>query len=262
MRDRRRGLPGEGNVYETFSDMALLMLAAFVFLFALILITSRLQGQGAAPTDSGQARALKSELEQAKKEIARLKREMETMASADMQQQVERILASAGWDKGKGKRDFSLFVKGLKNLPGDSLHLVVDATGSMHGATTFLIPVLRVIAIRSGKKLTAVTWYADRRLGTFHGTMGEMFDLLMQRAPFVGADETIGYTFRRLAESGEVPSAYLLLGDEPPTDRINYHQIPAPVFTLPLGYSDTNTRVAFHELARQTGGRMLELKFK
>lgn len=260
---RRRDARADAeNVYETFSDIALLMLAAFVFLFALILITSRLQGFGASEIDTPKVVEMKKKIASLEQENRRLKNELETMAATDIEKQMEKILASAGWDRGQGKRDFTLFVKGLKNLPGNSLHLIVDATGSMHGATTFLVPVLRLIAIRSGKRLSAITWFGDRRVGTVTGTMGEMFDRLMQTAPFVGADETIGYTFRKLAERKEVPSAYLLIGDEPPTDRINYHQIRAPVFTLPLGYSDTNTHVAYKALADATGGRMLELKFR
>lgn len=34
------------SFYEIFSDMALLMLAAFIFLFALILVNAQLQGGG------------------------------------------------------------------------------------------------------------------------------------------------------------------------------------------------------------------------
>jgi len=48
----------------------------------------------------------------------------------------------------------------------------------MHGVTTFLVPVLRLIAICSGKHLSAVTRYANRKEGTSTGSMGEMFDKL------------------------------------------------------------------------------------
>jgi len=258
----RRHTQSPDNFYEIFSDMALLMLAAFIFLFALILITAQLQGGGKANVSRYELEDLQAEVVKAKARNEQLQREMDNLAGTDVHEQMEKVLASAGMAKGKGRKAFDLFVKGLRDLPGKDLHLVVDATGSMHGVTTFLIPVLRMIAIRSGKHLSAVSWYADRRVGTYTGTMGSMFDQLMQDAPFVGADETIGHAFRNLAKDSPVPGAYLLIGDEPSTDDIYYSEIPAPVFTLPLGSSDSSTKVAYQTLADRTGGRMLELKFQ
>ncbi|HKI62199.1 MAG TPA: hypothetical protein VKA31_07885 [Mariprofundaceae bacterium] len=258
----RRQSPSSDNFYEIFSDMALLMLAAFIFLFALILITAQLQGGGKANVSRYELEDLQAEVAKAKARNVQLQKEMDSLAGTDINQQMEKVLASAGMAKGKGRKDFDLFVKGLRDLPGKDLHLVVDATGSMHGVTTFLIPVLRMIAIRSGKHLSAVSWYADHRVGTYTGTMGSMFDQLMQDAPFVGADETIGHAFRNLAKDAPVPGAYLLIGDEPSTDDIYYSEIPAPVFTLPLGSSDSSTKVAYQTIADRTGGKMLELKFQ
>jgi len=268
----------QDNFYEIFSDMALLMLAAFIFLFALILISAQLQGSGKTKEMLDQIAGLEDQLKQAKKENLRLRQQFNNLASVDAQQQmqnvqalmnsssaqnkVKEVLLSADLASGRGKHDFDMFVKGLRDLPGKDLHLVVDATGSMHGVTTFLIPVLRLIAIRSGKHLSAVSWYANRREGTYFGSMAEMFDQLMEKAPFVGTDETIGHLFRHLAKNAPIPSAYLLIGDEPPTDEVRYLEIPAPVFTLPLGTSNDNTKVAFRTIAKKTGGKMLLLNFQ
>jgi hypothetical protein len=260
MRVRRRQ-SGE-SVYEIFSDMALLMLAAFIFLFALILITSELQGRGKSKETVDEIENLKHQVTALQSRNEELQKEMNQLAGADIGKQMEKVLASAGWGDGQGRRDFELFVEGLRKLPGRDLHLVVDATGSMHGATTFLIPVLRVIALRSGKRLSAVSWYGDKHTGTYTGTMGEMFDNLMKDAPFVGTDETVGHAFRDIARNAPVPGAYLLIGDEPPSDKVYYSQIPAPVFTLPLASSDSSTKVAFQRIADNTGGRLLELKFR
>ncbi|MDQ6992904.1 MAG: hypothetical protein Q9M31_05470 [Mariprofundus sp.] len=275
---RRSRAAEPDNFYEIFSDMALLMLAAFIFLFALILINAQLQGSGKAQESLQEIENLKQQLAQIKVENMELQRQLSSLASVDAQQQmknaeammagkdvedqIEKVLLSASMATGKGRKDFEMFVKGLKNLPGKDLHLVIDGTGSMHGVTTFLVPVLRLIAIRSGKHLSAVSWYADNREGTFTGTMGEMFDQLMGDAPFIGVDETIGHAFRKLAADSPIPGAYLLIGDEPSTDDIGYHAIPAPVFTLPLGSGSGNTKFAYQKLADQTGGRMLELKFQ
>jgi len=258
---RKRRDPSSDNFYEIFSDMALLMLAAFVFLFAMILVNAQLQGGGKSVQDARDMEKLQEDLAQAEQRNRQLQDEMNELAGKDVKEQMDKVLASVGLSKGKGRRDFDLFIQGLKNLPGNDLHLVVDATGSMHGVTTFLIPVLRVIAIRSGKHLSAVSWYADLRTGTFTGSMGAMFDNLMQNAPFIGADETIGHAFTQIARDAPVPSAYLLIGDEPQTDIVHYHSIPAPVFTLPLGMNDSNTIFAYKTMAEQTGGRMLKLKF-
>ncbi len=259
---RRRQPSSPDNFYEIFSDMALLMLAAFIFLFALILVNAQLQGGGESELDRQEVEQLREKLAQTEQRNKQLQEEMNELAGKDVKEQMDKVLASAGLSDGKGKRDFDMFIQGLKDLPGNELHLVVDATGSMHGVTTFLIPVLRVIAIRSGKHLSGVSWYADLKTGTFTGSMGAMFDNLMQSAPFVGADETVGHAFREIAKNAPIPSAYMLIGDEPPTDTVYYHDIPAPVFTLPLGINDSNTIFAYKTIAEQTGGRMLKLNFQ
>jgi len=260
MRSRRH--QETGSIYEVFSDMALLMLAAFIFLFAMILMVSKLNGAGESEKSRLQIAQLEEDLAQAKARNLELLQEMNTLVGSDTEAQIEKVLSSLGLGKGQGRKDFEMMIQGLRSMPGNDLHLIVDATGSMHGVTTFLIPILRVIAIRSGKHLSAITWYADNRIGTYHGTMGEMFDKLMQNAPFVGNEETIGYTFDQLTQASKIPGAYMLIGDEPPTDQVHYHAIAAPVFTLPLGNSDSSTKVAFKKIADISGGRMLELKFQ
>ncbi len=92
--------------------------------------------------------------------------------------------------------------------------------------------------------------------------MGEMFDKLMAGAPFVGATETIGDAFIKAATNARTPGAYLLLGDEPSDDRIHYNEIPAPVFTLPIGRSNETTLWEYRTLAEKTGGRMLTLSIQ
>jgi len=259
---RRRRDPSPDNFYEIFSDMALLMLAAFIFLFALILVNAQLQGGGESELDRQEVEQLREKLAQTEQRNKQLQEEMNELAGKDVKEQMDKVLASAGLSDGKGKRDFDMFIQGLKDLPGNELHLVVDATGSMHGVTTFLIPVLRVIAIRSGKHLSGVSWYADLKTGTFTGSMGAMFDNLMQSAPFVGSEETVGHAFRDIAKNAPIPSVYMLIGDEPPTDSVGYHEIPAPVFTLPLGINDSETIFAYKTIAEQTGGKMLKLNFQ
>jgi len=259
MMRRRRHRESSESIFEVFSDMALLMLAAFVFMFALVLIYSQGMSSGNSKETLAQVEQLKSDLAAAQARNVQLNDELDQVAGSDVQQQMQRVLASAGLGSGKGKRDFDLFVSGLKNIPGRDLHMIVDATGSMHGVTAFLIPVLRIIAIRSGKHISAVTWYGDRRIGTFHGTTGAMFDQLLQNAPFVGSDETVGYTFEMLSQQKR-PGAYMLIGDEPPTDKVHYHSIAAPVFTLPLAINDSDTEVAFQNIAKFTGGKMLKLR--
>jgi len=274
----RRQVQQDNSFYEIFSDMALLMLAAFIFLFALILINAQLQGSRSDPVSERELASLKEKLADTEQKNLKLQQDINNLASVDaqeqldnleslmagqdVQQQVDKVMLSAQMATGKGRKDFDMFVKGLRDLPGKDLHIVVDATGSMHGVTTFLIPVLRLIAIRSGKHLSALTWYANRKEGTFTGSMAEMFDKLMADAPFIGMDETIGHAFHHIATTSPVPGAYLLIGDEPSTDRVRYHEIPAPVFTLPLGTSTGNTKFAFQKMADETGGKMLELKFQ
>jgi len=268
----------DSSFYEIFADMALLMLAAFIFLFALILINAQLQGSRRDPVSEKEMATLQEKLADTERSNRKLHHEINKLASVnaqdqldnlqalmdgkDVQKQIEKVMLSAQIATGKGRKDFDMFVKGLHDLPGKDLHIVVDATGSMHGVTSFLIPVLRLIAIRSGKHLSALTWYANRKEGTYTGTMAEMFDLLMEDAPFGGMNETVGHAFHHIVKTSPIPGAYLLIGDEPPTDQVKYHEIQAPVFTLPLGTSTGNTKYAFQKIADETGGRMLELKFQ
>lgn len=259
----RRRQSTSDSFYEIFSDMALLMLAAFIFLFALIMINAQLQGGGHVRESQDEVNELKEALAKTQKKNEALQREVEALAGTDLQEQMKQIMASVGVNTDRRRKDFDLFVEGLKKLPGTNLHLVVDATGSMHGVTTFLIPVLRVISIRSGKHLDAISWYADNQTGTFTGSMPEMLDQLLQEAPFMGAQETIGHTFDVISRESPVPSAYMLIGDEPPVDTMHYRQIPAPVFTLPLGTSNNaNTVAAYRKLSEETGGRTLKLRFQ
>ncbi|MDT8384006.1 MAG: hypothetical protein RRB22_06290 [Gammaproteobacteria bacterium] len=260
MRKKRRSSPP--NIYEMFSDIALLMLATFIFLLVTILITARMAEQYQAPRLKDAIANLQAELDQAKADRTRLMANMDALASLSPDGQMEKALAASGLDKGKNRKDFDVFVKGLRDLPGDSLHLLVDATGSMHGVSEFLIPILRIIVIRSGKKLDALTWFSDGKADTYRGTMGAMFDRLMEGAPFIGANETIGHGFTYAAEHAPIPGAYLLIGDEPPADRIHYFHIPSPVYTLPIGRDNPDTTWHYQKLADETGGKMLHLELK
>jgi hypothetical protein len=250
------------NIFQSFSDMALLMLTTFIFLFVVLIVTSKIQDQVQLPKLKKEISALQQQLATANQDRARLAKDMDAMANMSVERQMNEALASAGLDKGQGRKDFELFINGLKQIPGSTLHLVVDATGSMHGVANFLIPILRVIVIRSGKHVDAITWFADGRAETYQGTLGEMLDQLMHGAPFVGTNETIGDAFIRAAHNTKAPGAYMLIGDEPSDDRIYFLDIPAPVFTLPIGRDDPMTIWEYQRLADKTGGKMLQLKFQ
>lgn len=257
MRHHRRKATS-GNIYESFSDVALLMLATFIFLLVTILITHRVAETYQLPKLKEELQASSAQLEQALSDKERLISELGELLGMATETQIEQVIKSAG----VGKKDFELFIDGLKKIPGKDIHLIVDATGSMHGVATFLVPVLRVMVVKSGKKLSAITWFSDGEADTYQGTMGAMFDQLMQGAPFIGNNETIGQAFTKAAKLPFLPGAYVLIGDEPSDDRIHYSEIPRPVFTLPLGRSDPNTIREYSLLAEKTGGLMLHLQFQ
>lgn len=238
------------------------MLATFIFLLVTILITSKIQETVQVPRLQKEIESLKKEVAEIEKDNDRLYSELDEMAGMGTETQIEIVLESVGLNSGAGRKDFDVFIKGLKDLPGENIHLVVDATGSMHGAATFLVPLLRVIVIRSGKQLSAVTWFSDGDAETTQGTMGEMFDNFMKGAPFIGNNETIGDAFIKAEQNAQTPGAYVLLGDEPSDDRIYYLDIPAPVFTIPIGKSNPSTRYQYKVLADKTKGKMLELRFQ
>ncbi len=252
---RKRSSP---NIHEIFSDVALLMLATFIFLLVIILISSRIAEDKELPQLRNEVEKLREMLQLSESDREQLKKSLGSIIITDPETQLKTILDSASI----GRKDFDLFIEGLKDIPGEDLHLVVDATGSMHGVSIFLVPVLRLIVIRANKHLTAITWFSDNRTVTSTGTMAEMFDNLMSEAPFVGNRETIGRAFRVAAREAPIPGAYMLIGDEPSDDVIHYTGIPSPVFTLPMGRLDKATEDEYRTLASKTGGKMLNLNFK
>jgi len=256
---RRKKPQSSTNIHESFSDVALLMLATFIFLLVTILITSKMAEEYQLPRLKKEVAELQEKLRQVGKDKDRLKQELGSMAGMSTEAQMNEVLETLNLAKGAGRRDFDIFIKGLKSIPGRDLHMVIDATGSMHGVSDFIIPLLRVIVLRSGKHLDAITWFSDEQAETYTGSMGDMFDKLMAGAPFVGATETIGDAFIRAKQAARTPGAYLLLGDEPSDDQIHYREIPAPVFTLPIGRDNQTTLWEYRTLAEKTGGKMLSL---
>lgn len=242
--------------------MALLMLATFLFLMVTILLSSRASQKYEVPRLKKELARMDEALKQARDDRARALEELGTLAYTSVDTQIEHVLETAGLATGQGRKDFEVFIQGLKDLPGKTLHIIVDATGSMHGITTFLIPVLRVIIVRSGKQLDAITWFSDNQARTYTGSMGETLDNLMHGAPFLGDHETIGDAFAHAAENAPFPGAYLLIGDEASDDKIYYSRIKSPVFTLPLGRKDTELLWEYRTLSEKTGGKMLTLSFK
>jgi len=259
---KKRPRSSYNNIFEIFSDVSLLMLATFIFLLVTILITARMAEEYQMPRLKSEIKDLQEQLKHSNLNNNRLMSELDDMSGMSTDVQMDRVLETAGLGQGQGRRDFDLFIQGLKDLPGRDLHILVDATGSMHGVTNFLIPVLRVIVIRSDKHLDAITWFSGDKTETYTGSMGEMFDKLMQGAPFIGSDETIGDAFKSAARNAKVPGAYLLIGDEPSDDRIYYLDIPAPAFTLPLGRENPTTTWEYKKLAEKTGGKMLRMDIK
>lgn len=249
---------GPANIHEIFADVALLMLATFIFLLVLVLISSRFAEEDELPRLREQVETLKEQLQQVADAEEALQKDFRRLVVTDPDGQIDKILEEAS----VGRKDFDLFIEGLRDLPGDSIHMVVDASGSMHGMSTFLVPILRHIVVRADKRLDALTWFVDNRAETYTGTMGEMLDLLMSQAPFAGNRETIGAAFRSAARNAPPPSAYMLIGDEPSVDTVNYGAIPSPVYTLPLGRADPRTEDDFRRIAERTGGQMLMLDFR
>ncbi len=260
MKNRRRWTTP--NIHESFSDVALLMLATFIFLLVTILITSRMATEYELPKLKQEVEELREQLSKSQSDTSRLQNDLDNMANMSTDAQMDRALDAVGLGQGQGKKDFDLFIEGLKDIPGKDLHLLIDATGSMHGVSSFLIPVLRVVVIRAEKHLDAITWFSSGKAETYTGSMGEMFDQLMQGAPFIGANETIGDAFKQAARNARTPGAYLLIGDEPSDDPIEYLNIPAPAFTLPLGRSTPTTIWQYQELAKKTGGKMLHIDLR
>ena len=246
------------DIYKNFSDLALMTLGAFLFLFVIIIMVSQMSERNEVPRLKKQLVMLEAQLKLSQEDKARLKKDLEKVIVTDPETRTQTILDAAGVDH----KDFELFIQGLRDIPGKDLHLIVDATGSMHGVSAFLIPILRLIVTRADKQVSAITWFSDNRFETYSGTMGDMFDHLMQGAPFSGNIENIGRAFRTAENNAPRPGAYLLIGDEPSDDTVQYSEIPSPVFALPLGSSDPDTERDYGIIAEKTGGKMLHLELR
>jgi hypothetical protein len=246
------------DIYKSFSDLALMTLGAFLFLFVIIILVSQMSEKNEVPRLKKQLEMLEEQLKLSQADKDRLKKDMEKVIVTDPETQTNTILEAAGTNR----KDFELFIRGLKNIPGKDIHLIIDATGSMHGVSAFLIPILRLIVSRADKQVSAITWYSDNRFQTYTGTMGDMFDHLVQGAPFTGSIEYIGRALQAAQANAPRPGAYLLIGDEPSDDDVMYSQIPSPVFTLPLGLSDPDTERDFGIIAEKTGGMKLHLDLR
>lgn len=246
------------DIYKSFSDLAMMTLGLIIFLFAIIVMTMQLPQNNEVAKLKEELAKLQEQLQASQADKAQLKKDMDKVVVTDPGKATESILQSAQ----VGRKDFDLFIEGLKQLPGKDLHLVIDATGSMHGVSGFLIPILRLIVARSGKNIPALTWFSDNHYTTYTGTLGEMFDQLVRGAPFAGNVENIGHALQAAAHNAPVPGAYLLIGDESSDDTIKYTEIPSPVFTLPLGRNDQDTQREYRTLAEKTHGKMLQLDFK
>ena len=133
------------SIYESFSDLALMALGTFVFLFVTIVITSKLTEITEIPMLKEKIAQLENQVKSSQAAKDRYKLDMQKILTEDPETRDQTILDAAG----VGRKDFDLFIEGLRNIPGKDLHLVVDATGSMHGVSGFLVPILRLIATRT-----------------------------------------------------------------------------------------------------------------
>src|SRR3569832_1561895 len=246
------------TIYESFSDLALMTLEQNNKKNNNNTNTTQNTKKNEQPKHREQIAQLEQQLKLSEADKERLKKNIEKVIVTDPENEASTILSAAN----VGRKDFDLFIEGLKDIQGKDLHLVIDATGSMHGGSGFLIPMLRLIVARSGKQVSAITWFSDNNYQTYTGGMGDMFDHLMQGAPFVGNIENIGHAFRSAAQAAPAPGAYMLIGDESSDDTISYTQIPSPVFTRPLGRNDSAAEREYKTLAEKTRGKMLHLDFK
>ena len=99
------------NIHESFSDVALLMLATFIFLLVTILITSKMAESHQLPLLKKELAQLQQDLEKFKYDNDRLRSNMEELVGMSPDSQMERALASAGIGNGKNRKDFELFVQ-------------------------------------------------------------------------------------------------------------------------------------------------------
>lgn len=198
-----------------------------------------------------------SETETLRREVQRLQAELKKGIPPLPESYVDQARQSFGL----GKHDLDLFIDGLRHLPGKDLHLVVDATGSMHSVKFLLRVLLMAIVTKSGKDITGLTWYANGQAKTYHGSQAQMFDMMFSGAPFSGDLETLKHGFdTAVANTRTPPSAFLVLGDEPSNDGLPA-TTPSPIFSMPIG-DDPQLLQEFEVLAEMNGGKMLKMRLQ
>ena len=100
MKSRRRWAPP--NIHESFSDVALLMLATFIFLLVTILITSRMAEEYELPKLKKEVEELRQQLARSNSDKNRLLGELDNMADMSTDAQMDRALDAVGLGRGQG----------------------------------------------------------------------------------------------------------------------------------------------------------------
>src|SRR3569832_474311 len=134
------------DIYKSFSDLAMMTLGLIIFLFAIIVMTMQLPQNNEVVKLKEEMAKKQEQMQASQADKEQLKKDMDKVVVTDPGKATESILQSAQ----VGRKDYKLFIEGLKQLPGKDLHLVIDATGSMHGVTGFFFFFLRLFVARLG----------------------------------------------------------------------------------------------------------------
>ena len=84
------------SIYESFSDLALMALGTFIFLFVTIVVTSKMTEMSEIPLLKEQIATLEEQLKASQNDKKRLKQDMEKIVATDPESQMQAILDAAG----------------------------------------------------------------------------------------------------------------------------------------------------------------------
>ncbi len=159
----------------------------------------------------------------------------------------------------KKRKDYQRMKKALCAISGNSVHGVIDASGSMDAYKHFLLPITMQIMDECDKTLTGITWYGNKReVRDSVNDSKALFDEINRGGPPLGGHEAPSWALSYAARKFK-PDVLFLLTDEESSDGTRPQTHGIPVFGVAIG-PDDDCANDVRAIIRHTGGAMMRIQ--
>ncbi|MBU1017853.1 VWA domain-containing protein [Patescibacteria group bacterium] len=159
----------------------------------------------------------------------------------------------------KKRKDYQRVKGALCAISGNSVHGVIDASGSMDMYKHFLLPITMQILDECDKTFTGITWYGNK--GQVQDSVADpktLFDEISKGGPPLGSWEAPSWALNHAANKFK-PDVLFLLTDEGSSDGTRPHTHGIPVFGVAIGPDDDCVQDV-RAITRHTGGAMMRIQ--